>query len=160
MKYVKKNKKTFIAIGIFLLFVILLIPIKTALFPNAGKAIYGDRLDGIEKVKITDSQLSKAKDTLKDDAVSKVTARVSGKTVEIIITVNQDVSLDTAKSYGTKVIEPFKDSQKKYYDFQIFITKAEASDEFPIIGYKHHSLEGITWTKDRTGSAEWKRSIY
>ena len=81
MKYVKKNKKTFIAIGIFLLFVILLIPIKIALFPNSGKAIYGDRLDGIEKVKITDSQLSKAKDTLKDDAVSKVTARVSGKTV-------------------------------------------------------------------------------
>ena len=50
LKYIKKNKKMFIVIGVFLLFVVLLIPIKTVLFPNSGKAIYGNRLDGIEKV--------------------------------------------------------------------------------------------------------------
>ena len=63
MKYIKKNKKTFIVIGIFLLFVILLIPVKIALFPNTGKALYGNRLDGIEKVKITDSQLKNVEKT-------------------------------------------------------------------------------------------------
>ena len=154
MKYVKKNKKTFIVIGIFLLFVILLIPIKIAFFPNNGKALYGDRLDGIEKVKITDSQLKKVKTTLKDQPIVDATARVSGKTVEITITVEAEVSLDVAKDIGAKAIEPFKKDQKEYYDFQIFVTKENESDQFPIIGYKHHKLDKITWTKDRTGSAE------
>lgn len=154
MKYIKKNKKMFIAIGIFLLFVILLIPIKNILFPNSGKAIYGDRLDGIDKVKISDAELAKVKETLKDDAISKVSTRISGKTVEVILTVEQEVSLDVAKGYGTKVLEVFKDDQKKYYDFQIFITKEKESDQFPIIGYKQHNLDKLTWTKDRTGSAE------
>ena len=159
MKYVKKNKKTFIVIGIFLLFVILLIPIKIAFFPNNGKALYGDRLDGIEKVKITDSQLKKVKTTLKDQPIVDATARVSGKTVEITITVDAEVSLDVAKEIGTKAIETFKKDQKEYYDFQIFVIKEKESTEFPIIGYKHHKLDKITWTKDRTGSAEWKKSF-
>lgn len=154
MKYVKKNKKTFIVIGIFLLFVILLIPVKIALFPNTGKALYGDRLDGIEKVKITDSQLKNVEKTLKDQPVSSATARVSGKTVEITITVEAEVSLDVAKEIGTKSLEAFETKQKEYYDFQVFVTKEKESDEFPIIGYKHHKLENLTWTKDRTGSAE------
>ncbi len=154
MKYIKKNKKTFIVIGIFLLFVILLIPVKIALFPNAGKALYGDRLDGIEKVEITDSQLKKVKTALKDQPIVDATARVSGKTVEIIITVDAEVSLDVAKDIGAKAIEPFKKNQKEYYDFQIFVTKEKESEEFPIIGYRHHKLDKITWTKDRTGSAE------
>ena len=143
MKYIKKNKKMFIAIGIFLLLVILLIPVKNALFPNTGKAIYGDRLDGIDKVKISNKTLASIEDKLKEESVTKVSSRISGKTVEIILTVSSDVSL-----------EVFSDAEKKYYDFQVFITKDSESEEFPIIGYRHHSKDSITWTKDRTGSAE------
>ena len=150
MKYIKKNKKMFIAIGIFLLLVILLIPVKNALFPNTGKAIYGDRLDGIDKVKISNKTLASIEDKLKEDSVTKVSSRISGKTVEIILT----VSLEVAKGYGDKALEVFSDAEKKYYDFQVFITKDSESEEFPIIGYRHHSKDSITWTKDRTGSAE------
>lgn len=153
MKYIKKNKKTFIAIGIFLIFVILLIPIKLTFFPDKGKAIYGDRLKGIENVKITDSDLKKVETALKDKPVVSTSTRVSGKTVEIIITVESEVSLNVAKEIGNKAIEPFEDNQKSYYDFQIFITKENESTEFPIIGYKQRNLSKITWTKDRTGSA-------
>ncbi len=153
MKYIKKNKKTFIAIGIFLIFVALLIPIKLTFFPDKGKAIYGDRLKGIENVKITDSDLKKVETALKDKPVVSTSTRISGKTVEIIITVEAEVSLDVAKEIGNEAIGPFKDNQKSYYDFQIFITKETESTEFPIIGYKQHNLSKITWTKDRTGSA-------
>lgn len=157
MKYIKKNKKTFIAIGIFLLFVILLIPIKMALFPNSGKAIYGDRLDGIEKVPISNKTSANLKDKFKEDAVRDVTYRISGKTVELIITVAPEVSVDTAKKYGSKSLEVFSEDERKFYDFQIFVTKEETSNEFPIIGYKHHSKSSLTWTKNRTGSAQWEK---
>lgn len=159
MKYIEKNKKMFIAIGIFLLLVILLIPVKNALFPNTGKAIYGDRLDGIDKVKISNKTLASIEDKLKEESVTKVSSRISGKTVEIILTVSSDVSLEVAKGYGDKALEVFSDAEKKYYDFQVFITKDSESEEFPIIGYRHHSKDSITWTKDRTGSAEWKRNF-
>jgi hypothetical protein len=46
----------------------------------------------------------------------------------------------------------FSDEEKKFYDFQFFVEKTvEAGDknQFPIIGYKHHASENITWTKDR-----------
>lgn len=154
MKYIEKNKKTFMAIGIFLLFVILLIPVKNALFPNTGKAIYGDRLDGIDKVKISNKTLASIEDKLKEDSVTKVSSRVSGRTVEIILTVSSDVSLEVAKGYGDKALEVFSDAEKKYYDFQVFVTKDSESAEFPIIGYRHHGKNKLTWTKDRTGSVE------
>lgn len=157
LKYIKKNKKMFIVIGVFLLFVVLLIPIKTVLFPNSGKAIYGNRLDGIEKVPISSKTSKNLKDKFKEDAVRNVTYRVSGKTVELIITVAPEVSIDTAKKYGDKSLEVFSEAQRKFYDFQIFVTKEETSTEFPIIGYKHHSKSSITWTKNRTGSAKWEK---
>ena len=44
-----------IAFIICVIFVILVFALKLTFFPNEGTAIYGDRLDGIEKVEITDS---------------------------------------------------------------------------------------------------------
>ena len=48
-----------------------------------------------------------------------------------------------------KVIEKLSDKQKKYFDVQIFIKKSSKDEKFPIIGYKHHNKDNITWTKDR-----------
>ena len=48
------------------------------------------------------------------------------------------------------ILEPFNDSQKGYYDFQVFVTKeSEAENNFPIIAYKHHNSSEFVWSKDR-----------
>ena len=52
MNYIKRNKGTVIAIIIFIILVVLLFQVKTIFFPNSGKAIYGNRLEGIEEVEI------------------------------------------------------------------------------------------------------------
>ncbi len=149
MNFIKRNKGTIIAIAIFLVLVVALFQLKIIFFPNTGKAIYGNRLEGIENVQISNETYDKVKKSLSEDAVSKVTTKLSGKIVKIFITVNNDVSLETAKSYGDKSLEPFSAEQKKYYDFEIYVEKKEESPQFPIIGYKHHSKEKISWTKDR-----------
>ncbi len=149
MNYVKRNKGTIIAIILFLILVVVLFQLKNIFFPNSGKAIYGNRLEGIEEVEISEETYEKVKTTLKEESVSEVSTDISGKLVKIFITVNEDVDLDKAKSYGTKVLEPFSTEQKNYYDFQIYIEKTGDTEHFPIIGYKHHSKGTISWTKNR-----------
>lgn len=149
MNYIKRNKGTVIAIIIFIVLVVLLFQVKTIFFPNSGKAIYGNRLEGIEEVEISKDTYKKVEKSLAEDSVSKVTTDIAGKLVKIFITVNEDVDLEKAKSYGGKAIEPFTAEQKNYYDFQIYIEKTGDNEHFPIIGYKHHSKGTISWTKDR-----------
>lgn len=149
MNFIKRNKGTIIAIAVFIVLVIILFQLKNIFFPNTGKAIYGNRLDGIDKVEISDSTYKEVENKLKGEAISNVSTSISGKLVKIFITVNDDVTIDTAKSYGGKVLEPFTNEQKKFYDFQIYISKNTESKEFPIIGYKHHNNDNISWTKNR-----------
>ena len=54
--FIKNNKVTVVAFIICVIFVILVFAVKLTFFPNEGTAIYGDRLDGIEEVEITDKQ--------------------------------------------------------------------------------------------------------
>ena len=149
MNFIKKNKITIIIIAIFAVCVFIITGLINAFFPEEGTAIYGNRLDGIDKVAISDTTLKELEDKFKDDAVKSVSARVSGKTIEIQMVVNDDVDPGTAKIYGEKTLEVFSKEQKEYYDIQVFAKKDIETVEYPIIGYKHKTKETFTWTKDR-----------
>lgn len=153
MKFIKKNKFTIIAIVCFLAFMLVLIQVKNIFFPNAGKAIYGDRLDGIEEVKVSKSKLNKIVDKYTEsEAVSSAKTQVSGKIINVIITIKDEVSLEDAKGLANIVLEELSTKQKKFYDIQVLIEKTNDSKQFPIVGYKHHSKETFTFTKDRAES--------
>lgn len=156
MKFIKKNKYTLIVIVIFILFVFLGAKALEVFFPNEGKAIYGDRLTGIEKVRIKDSQMEQALQQLKDEAVvTEATQVTRGKLVTFMVSVVDDVAVDVAKGLANLSLSSFEENQKSYYDFQIMIEKKnEALNDFPIIGYKHHNKQDFIWTKDRVVSAE------
>ena len=119
-------------------------------FPEEGTALYGDRLDGIEEVELSNSKLTKIESNLKSDgAVKEADVSVAGKIVEVIITVQDDTSVDTAKALNTKVLDSLSNKEKKFYDIQIFVKKDSEATDFPIIGYKHHAKDTFSWTKDR-----------
>ena len=133
-----------------LIFVIFVFTIKLIFFPNEAKAIYGDRLDGINEVKVTDDEKDDIITKLEEkDEVTKASCDIKGRIINIIITVGNDVSLETAKTLTTTVIDNLEDDQKKFYDIQIFIKKDNDDEKFPIIGYKHQDKDNFTWTKDR-----------
>lgn len=149
-KFLKNNKFAVIATSIFLVFVILLVQVKNTFFPTEGNAIYGDRLDGINNSIITSDDIKDIKNALeKETPVKKIEIRSSGRTLEVTVTINDDVDMNTAKSLAGKILEVCSDKQKKYYDFQVFIKKDNDAKDFPIIGYKHHNKENFTFTKDR-----------
>ena len=139
MKMIKKNKYTIIAIIIFIVIVILLYQAKQLFFPNEGKAIYGDRLAG--KIEIPEETYTGLKALISEkEKVKSVTVRETGKLINISITVEDDLTVDAAKKLADDILNPFTDSQKGYYDYQVFINKeSEAENNFPIIGYKHHN---------------------
>lgn len=150
MSFIRKNKFVIIAIGVFLILVVLVFQIATMFFPEEGTALYGDRLDGIEEVELSNSKLTKIESNLKSDgAVKEADVSVAGKIVEVIITVQDDTSVDTAKALNTKVLDSLSNKEKKIYDIQIFVKKDSEATDFPIIGYKHHAKDTFSWTKDR-----------
>ncbi len=148
MKFIKKNIGAIIAIVIIILLLIGAYVVKQTFFSAETEAIYGTRLEGIDKVKITKEKKNQVIDSLKE-GTEKVTVRVAGKIVYINIVANGDTSLDTAKGFGNKALESFSDEEKSFYDFQIIVQKSTESKQFPIIGYKQHAKTSITWTKDR-----------
>lgn len=148
--YIKNNKFSVVAIIIFTVIVIALIQVKLIFFPSEGKAIYGDRLKNLKEYALKKDEKSKIISSLEDDsAVKKATLRMSGKTIEVSIEINDDVAKDTAKSLTDKVTSSLSEDQKKYFDIQVFISKSSDATDFPIIGYKQRNKDGFTFTKDR-----------
>lgn len=147
-KFIKKHIGWVVAFAIFVLVFIAFLILKNALFPSEAKAIYGDRLEGIEKVKITDETKSKIEGKL-SEATSKVKVRVAGKLIYIDMTVTGNVDVAGAKNLANQALEEFTDEEKAFYDIQAIIESDTDTEHFPIIGYKHHSKAAFNWTKDR-----------
>ena len=147
---IKNNKVTAIAFIICVIFVILVFAIKLTFFPNEGTAIYGDRLDGIEEVEITEKEQDDIVSALEDrDEVSDASCDIQGRILNVIITVNDDVELDAAKTLTTSITDNLEEDQTTYYDIQVFVSKDNDDSRFPIIGYKHQNKDEFSWTKDR-----------
>ena len=95
MNFIKRNKKLLVVITVFLVALVAGIQLKNILYPSGG-AIYGNRLDGIEEVKLAKDLDKQIQEKLKD-FVSKVEVRTSGRIVNITMIVNPDISSSVAK---------------------------------------------------------------
>ena len=149
-KFLKKNKMTVIVIICCLALTIILFALKLTFFPNEAKAIYGDRLDGLSEAKIKNSDLEQIESNLKEkDGVEKISTSTSGRILNVIITVKDDVSLESVKSFPDEVDKALDDDQKKAYDVQVFIKKNKEDDKFPVIAYRHQGGDHYSFKKDR-----------
>ena len=154
MKFIVKHKFTSLIIVIFVIFVVILFFVYDFFFSAGKNPEYGNRLDGIEAVEIKNDDIDKIISNLKDNKnVESASANISGRTLDIVITVSNDLSVKNAKSIGEKSYEKLADNQIKYYSIQIFIKKSDASkNNFPIIWYKQREKTDVVWTKDREAS--------
>lgn len=152
MKYVKKHKFTIFVIVIFIVAVIGSFFAFDLFFSNSGKPEYGNRLDGIENAEVTSENISKIKEELKNnDKVKETNVNISGRTLNIIITVDDNLDLSDAKKIGESSYSNLKENQIQFYSIQIFISKKdEEKNNFPIIGYKQRGTTKLVWTKDRS----------
>ena len=149
-KFIKNNKLTVITFIICVIFVIIVFAVKLTFFPDEAKAIYGDRLDGIEEVEITSKQQDNIISKLEEKAeVKKAEVDIKGRIINAIITVNDDVEVNSAKALTTTITDTLEEDQRSYYDIQVFIKKDNDDARYPIIGYKHQDKDSFSWSKDR-----------
>ena len=148
MKFVKKHINLVVFVGVIILTIVGGLLAKSIFFPNEAKAIYGNRLDGRKKVEIKDDKKNSIQQSLSESAKS-TTVRVQGRIIYISTIVNDEIDVNTAKSLGLKVIEQLSEEEKAYYDVQLLISNDANQENFPIIGYKHHTNTSFSWTKDR-----------
>ena len=147
--YLRKHLKLLVILSVFIILVISAFVAYSLIFVN-NSSKYGNRLDGIESVKLTNNMKSKIENNIKTlEITKKIKIELSGKIINIIVVVNDDIDTSKAKEISNKVLELLTDEQKKFYDVQIFVKKDSDDSKFPIIGYKHHNNENVKWTYDR-----------
>lgn len=146
MKLLKKYK--WIVVGFFILFLIIILYIASNLFLSHEGAIYGNRLDGIKTVPITSSDKQKVSDLITSETgITKVETNVHGKLYNIVIFVDETMTVAKIKEIADKTLDKLSEEQKAFYDISFLINYASKSTktDFPIIGYKNKSSEKIVW---------------
>ena len=112
-----------------------------------GNDPYGDRLKGINKVKISSKLKNEVKESLNaKDEVSKSSIRVQGKIIYIHVYVKESVNLDKAKDIANESLSKFSDDEKKFYDFEFFLFQ-EKENGFVVTGTKNVKSDKIVWIK-------------
>ena len=142
---IKKNKYTSIAVVVFIALLLLLFIIYKAVMPSLGTPVYGNR---IEKVEITTTKMGELDEKIENEKyVSSCKTNVSGKTVDIVVTVIEETKPKDAKKITDVILKEFDEEQVAYYDFQVFI-KSENSKEtgYPIIAYKNKSNDDFSYS--------------
>lgn len=148
MKFIDKNKNIIVAVLILVAVIAAIFITKNTIMFDESKAIYGNRTDGIKKVRLSEEQITALKSSLKGQ-VKDVSVKEEGKIINIIIETKAETDLAGAKEFGNSTLSVFSDEQKSYFDIQVMIKNTANPDQFPIIGYKHKTKDKFTWTRDR-----------
>lgn len=162
-----KRKFKKIKIGYILAFIVIaafLVLVLKLVLPSSGINKYGDRLEGIENYTFSDKAKTKVIKNIKDrEQVVSCKIDIEGKIINVIFTVNKDISIEESKQIASESLSAFSDKIKEFYDIQYMIKKKDEEGrketkqvdeettkevtiyEFPIMGYKNKKSEGIVW---------------
>ena len=147
-EWIKKNKGLSIIILLALVLLIIMIIIFAQLLLGGSSNKYGNRLDGIEEVKIASDTYEGIKIELEDSGlVESSEIRLQGKIVYTTIVLKADTSVEKAKELASSTLNSYEEDELSFYDFSFFL-KWENEEEIKVItGNKHHNLDTITWIK-------------
>ena len=146
--FYKKNRFYSILMLISITCIIaILVGVLVYFFSQTSKDVYGNRLEGIEKVKIKDNKKSEIVKTIEsNEKVNDVEIDIRGRLVYIIISLKEGGHAD-AEAVALSSLELFSESEKAYYDIQFIIeNKAQSEENFPIMGYVKAGNTVIKWT--------------
>lgn len=118
-----------------------------------GSNVYGNRLDGIEKVELSSGDLKKVKESITaSEFVDDAKVRVQGKIVYIDIIYKKEISVDSAKEIASKSLEEFSKEELEFYDFEYILTTTDSDNDdsgFKITGTKGPKTDGISFIKSQ-----------
>ena len=144
MKSKKKYKTIIFIVAIVIIAIIVFFTLKSFLYPSDTKSVYGNRLNGIEDVKITSDKKTAVINRIKTESnVTEANVEVQGKIIYIFVTVNKNIDKEGLEGLFEDSLTVFSDDEKSFYDFQFFGTNDES--KFKVIGAKSKQSESIAW---------------
>lgn len=149
-KVIKENKVLFVLALIVIISLILIGVGLIKYFYSSSGDKYGDRLNGIEEHKLSNTLADDIK-ALYESGVESVSVDTKGKIIYVIMDVSDGVSKVDAQSYAIKALDVFSDDDKSFYDIQFMITCKNASEEtttYPMEGYKNSNNTQVVWTNN------------
>lgn len=151
MNFIKKNK-ILVTILMVIFIIIMLIIVYIYLYQsNSNK--YGNRLNGIENLSIADSKINDIKEKiLNNDSCNTITYKLDGKIIKFFIDVKPETDELTLESIFNLILDNFSESEKSFYDFEIFVTSTSKS--YPVIAYKHRNNEVFSISRKEVAGDE------
>ena len=142
-----KKQKRMILIGIIVVVVILGLLFLKSLFFVKQDRVYGNRLDGIEDVEVSESVMNEMASVFKDvEGVKSTDARKNEKIINLLIDVEDTTDFNKLKEASNEVYKKLDDDQRKFYDVQVFFFGG--GDKYPIIGYLHKGGTEFVWSNN------------
>ena len=125
MNYIRKHKLTSFVILVYIVVVAFAYFLYKMFIGSSGLPVYGDRLDGIENVPISEEQKDKIVEEMKkSNFVLDVTRPyLKGKILKVVITVSDSAQLQASKELAPKILDILDNDQKAFYDIEFFINK-------------------------------------
>lgn len=146
-----KNNRVYVILMVVSIVCILSVLIGVVLYfvGQSSKDPYGNRLEGIETVELSEDRLTELENVIKEnELVSKVNANIQGKIIYIVVTLSDGTPTDS-ENISVKAMEKLSEEEKAFYDIQFIFNSTSDKDDnvFPIMGYKKSSNTAISWTK-------------
>lgn len=146
--WVMKNKALAIVVILAIVLFIMLVIIMVGLLVGGSSNKYGDRLDGIDEVKIDSKTYDEVKEEiLGTDLVEDASIRLQGKIVYTTIILKSDTSSDKAKEIASNTLDNYSKEELSFYDYSFFLEWKGDDGNTVITGNKHHNLDVISWVK-------------
>ncbi len=146
--WIKNNKGFAIILMLAILLVVILTIIFVSLLMGGSSNKYGNRLDGIDEVKIKKSVYDGVKEEIMESGLAdEVSIRLQGKIVYTTIVLKNDASADKAKEIASATLDNYTEDELKFYDFSYFLKWNNDDGSTVITGNKHHNFDAITWVR-------------
>lgn len=158
IKFFKEHRVFTILMAIVVVCIVLIVTVLINVFyMGNGTNKYGNRLEGIDKVQISESKQSDLENNIaNNEKIKKVDIRIQGKVVYITMQVEPGVILEEAEGIALKSLDEFSDEEKAFYDFNFTLKQnsSENSDGFIISGAKNKNGTKLIWNNNTPVEAE------
>lgn len=144
-KFIKKYKLLIIILILTILLVLSFFLLKSYIYNDDLKVIYGNRLNDIENYKINEKQIKKIEKNYSNEEI-KIDIKIKGKIINCVVEMNKEFTKEELDTAFNLILNEFE-KEKTFYDFQFFAKNKET--DYYLIGYKNKNKDLITYSEYR-----------
>ncbi len=146
-----ENRVLFILTLIVIVCFFVIFGVCISCFFGSSKSSYGERLEGIKEVNITDDVKNNFLNSMKsDELINDVSFKVQGKIIYVTLNFKEGVTLVEAQSKALASLMNFEQKYQDFYDFHYTLKgeKSESNEGFLIMGAKNVNGSGLVWNNN------------